>query len=383
MHDCGHGPFSHMSEQVYGYFEDIQEEKRKNEKLSGASYHEMLSYLIVTSEAFKNFFHEKIAGKYGVNIDLDLVGEMIVGYVSDEDSAFLIEMINGAFDADKVDYIQRDSHFTGIKMVLDTHRLFHTVDIITDDNGKLRLSVDLSGVATLEQIIFSKMMLFSSVYHHHKVRAAECLFKSVFEDVKKEGISLFGLKFNSAADFLYLTDDDIYGLARINKLTYISRLVDDLSKRNLPKRALVISAKTIEKANLDKLQKIMSFCKEPANVSAMKRAIAEKAQEMGSDVTEYDIWIDIPDAPTFKEGVKWPIKSEGEEKGYIRLRDLFPVDDWVRAFSENKWKGYVFSRPQYRDVVHMAARHVLEEVFEAKFNSFSYHLCKISGNISL
>ncbi len=379
MHDCGHGPFSHMSEQVYCQFEDIIEAKRNNKILSGASPHEILSYLIVTSDAFKEFFYNKIAKKYEINIDLDLVGEMIVGFVNSGDRAFLIEMINGAFDADKIDYIQRDSHFTGIKMVLDTHRLFHTVDIISDDTDKIRLSVDLSGVATLEQIIFNKMMLFSTVYHHHKVRAAESLFKSVFEEVKTNNIKLYDMEFSSSADFLYLTDEDIFSLARNNQFLQISKLVNDLSKRNLPKRAMVISAKTIEKTNLDKLQKITSFCKEPLNIIAVKKAIAERAQELGSDITEHDIWIDIPDAPSFKEGVKWPIKSEGEEKEYVRLRDLFPVDDWVRAFSENKWKGYIFTRTQYREVVHKAARYVFEEVFDAKFNDFSRYLCKMDS----
>lgn len=57
-------------------------------------------------------------------------------------------------------------------------------------NGKQRLSIDLSGVSTLEQIVFNKMMLFSTVYHHHKVRAAECLFRSIFEDIVKSGVTM-------------------------------------------------------------------------------------------------------------------------------------------------------------------------------------------------
>ncbi len=142
-------------------------------------------------------------------------------------------------------------------MVLDIHRLFHTVDIIPVIDGKLRLSVDLSGIITLEQIVFNKMMLFSTVYHHHKVRAAECLFK---------------------------------------------------------------------------------------------------------------------------EGIEWPIKSVGQSTTYIRLRDVFPVDDWVKAFSENKWKGYIFSRPEHRTVVYEAGKAVLSEVFNIELNELSKDLCKIYEN---
>jgi len=160
MHDCGHGPFSHISEDVYRWCRDLESERKRNPRLKGKrSPHEALSYLIVTSQAFRRFFEKNIEAEYGLNFDLNLVGDMIVGYIENPNKAFLIDVINGAFDADKLDYIQRDSHFTGIKMVLDVDRLFYTVDVIPDSNGRYRLSVDLTGVSTLEQIVFNKMML--------------------------------------------------------------------------------------------------------------------------------------------------------------------------------------------------------------------------------
>ncbi|MDR9755196.1 MAG: HD domain-containing protein [Thermacetogeniaceae bacterium] len=111
MHDCGHGPFSHMSEQIYENFTDIKNIKPSNKKFAEgkAKAHEILSYFIVTSNAFKDFFSSEIASKYNVkNIDLELVGNMIIGYVDDPKLAFMTNIINGAFDADKLDYIQRD-----------------------------------------------------------------------------------------------------------------------------------------------------------------------------------------------------------------------------------------------------------------------------------
>lgn len=54
LHDCGHGPFSHMSEQVYKHFPDIKEAKQTNSKLNGASYHEILSvYSGQSSQSFQ------------------------------------------------------------------------------------------------------------------------------------------------------------------------------------------------------------------------------------------------------------------------------------------------------------------------------------------
>lgn len=388
LHDCGHGPFSHMSEEIYKYCDDYLEEKRTNPVLGGASPHEVLSYLIVTCDAFKSFFQTYIAEPYGIEVDLDFVGEMIVGYNGDVDAAkdperakraFIVDVINGAFDADKIDYIQRDSHFTGIKMVLDIDRLFHTIDIIEVD-GKQRLSVDMSGVSTLEQIVFNKMMLFSTVYHHHKVRAAECLFKSIFEEIRRNGIAAFDRDFSSAADFLYLTDDDVYGLAKKKKLGRVAEFAANLMRRELPKRALAISQKTIansgdEGDNL--IEDIMSLRHTPDKLEDLRQAIAEETRAMNQPVPPEEIWIDIPANPQFKEGTEWPVKDIGTGKGYKRLREIFPVDDWTRAFSENKWHGFVFTRPQYQEVVCRAARKVFEEVYDIKFNEYAWLLCKI------
>ncbi|HBT16585.1 MAG TPA: hypothetical protein DEB05_06475 [Firmicutes bacterium] len=50
-------------------------------------------------------------------MDVDRIAGMIVGWVSFPAKAYLVDIINGPFDADKLDYIQRDSHFTGIKLI--------------------------------------------------------------------------------------------------------------------------------------------------------------------------------------------------------------------------------------------------------------------------
>lgn len=135
LHDCGHGPFSHLSEQIYG--SQFNKIKKKNKVLRGASAHEILSYFIATSKPLKKFNKEIINGVYKIEIDLDFVGSMIVGYIDKKNKelneyGYAVELINGAFDADKLDYILRDAHTTGIHMALDLPRLMHTLDVIPD-----------------------------------------------------------------------------------------------------------------------------------------------------------------------------------------------------------------------------------------------------------
>jgi len=103
---------------------------------------------------------------------------------------------------------------------------------------------------------------------------------------------------------------------------------------------------------------------------------------MGKHVPEEQIWIDLQPGPNFKEAILCPVKSLGEEPGYINLHKVLPVDDWVKAFSEVKWCGYIFTFPEYRDVLHNASKEVINDAFNIRFNKFSKILCKIEEESS-
>lgn len=385
LHDCGHGPFSHMSEMIFQHCEDLKEERKNDPKLkvTNPNAHEILSYLIVTSEAFKDFYHREISSKWNIQLDFDFIGELIIGYINDASKGFLVDIINGAFDADKLDYIQRDSHFTGVQMILDLDRLFYTLDIIPIFNDirnreERRLTIDVSGVSTLEQIVFDKMMLQSTVYHHQKVRSAEGLFSSIFEEIFEHKMVICGKCFDSAADYLYLTDDDIYNLAKQCGIPQsCSILSQNLLNRRLPKRALAISGRTVTKQTTNNIWKVMRLYENPAEIEALRKKITIEASKKDPSITYKDIWLDTPKIAKFKEGDQWPIKSDGDSKGYLTLHDLFPVDQWVKAFSQNKWMGHVFTHEQYRDIVYHASKKVIEKEYDIELNEFSYICCKI------
>jgi len=286
-------------------------------------------------------------------------------------------MINGPFDADKLDYILRDSHFTGIKLVLDLDRLFYTVCTVKDEQGRTRLSVDSTGVSTLEQIVFSKMMLYTTVYHHHKVRSAECVFRSIIEKIRKDQISLSnGHKLTSASDFLYYVDNDFYGFSSFSK--EIEEKIKMLRFRSLYKRALVISKNTIEKSTINNWNQITKLYEMPDKLYKLREAIYEKVKD-SCDCSIEDIWVDIPKPPSFKEGSECLIKLAGTTKT-IRLRDVFPIDEWTTAFTENKYQGFVFSTNRIRENVHKAAKEVFKDIFDVEFNENAYILCKMDTN---
>jgi HD superfamily phosphohydrolase len=352
LHDVGHGPFSHVTECIYAHFPEMKEQYNKSKfSKCKAKPHEILSYMIVNSSPFKQFFEENIQTKsYRMMADFQRIANIIVGYTDDPFQAYLSDIINGAFDSDKLDYIPRDCHFTGIKMGIDIDRIMYTVSIDTKKiKGRQGLIIDISGSPFIEQVLFNKMLLYSSIYHHHKVRAAECMLKSIFEAVRDFKLEVNGLRFNKVTDFLSVTDMDILSLT--GKPDEIAPLIRNLLNRALLKRALVISKSTIKTSTSArkskkeaeakmKYNKLLDLSKDPAQIRKLRELIAN---EVGGKITVYDIWIDLPEPPSFREAKQALIKTAENERE--TLDRIFPVSKWLETYAENKWKGHVFCPP--------------------------------------
>jgi HD superfamily phosphohydrolase len=386
LHDVGHGPFSHVSEAAFSMLPEFQE-YLQDPKFGNCTPkpHEILSYLIVTSKAFKEFFRSNIQDKdYRINADFDRIGCIIIGNMEDQWEAYLADIINGPFDADKFDYILRDCYFTGIRMAVDINRILHTVSIDTKKSfGRQGLIVDLSGSIFVEQILFNKMLLFSSLYHHHKERAAECMLKSIFEIARDKELKINGLGLDKVTDFLSLTDLDFLHLE--GKPEELRNMISNLSNRSLLKRALVISWYTIKPSNnLDKTKKedeqktaykrLLSIGKDPNLVRKLREMIAEK---IGWKCSVYDIWIDLPEPPNFREAKQVLVKITDEQRE--RLDTILRVSHWLETYAENKGKGHVFCPPDHeiRKEVNKAAQDVLKEALNIEFNDFATKYAKI------
>jgi len=378
LHDVGHCAFSHMSEEIYSTMQDIADLK-KEKKFADASPHEIISNLIITSDAFRSFFANFICIRHTYlqpyKIDLDLIGKMVVGYTLDDpDKAFWIETINGFFDADKLDYIQRDSYYSGIQMNLDLDRLFHTIDLI-EIEGKKRLAIKFNGVTILEQIVFCKLMLISRVYNHQKVRAAECLFKSLIKLIINKQKSS-EIKISCVTDFLSYTDDAFYSLAITSQDKEIKQLAENLIYRSLPKRALVITGRSIDKK--ENLISITKLCDDPKFTNYLKNEIVKECQKEEPTIAELDVWIDIPKPALFKEGIETPIKiAQDNDVEYVTFSDIFPISDWTKAFNEYKWQAHVFTYPKFVGIVSKVSKEIFEKVFDLQFNDINDKICKI------
>lgn len=87
--------------------------------------------------------------------------------------SYQTSLINGPFDADKLDYIKRDSLTAGLSLQYDMKRLFTKIQIHTvpSSNSRIehRLVINFNGITAIEELTFCKIMLFSYIYYHQKV----------------------------------------------------------------------------------------------------------------------------------------------------------------------------------------------------------------------
>jgi hypothetical protein len=148
LHDVGHGPFSHIFEVFLGMSHETW--TRRIILSAGSEVHRVL-------RAFSPDLPRKVAG-------------IIEGQGT---PPFLSQIISSQLDADRFDYLLRDSAMTGVKYgVFDFERLLKVLRL--DPRGK-RIVVSQNGIHPVEKYLQARYHMYSQVYQHKTVRAAETM----------------------------------------------------------------------------------------------------------------------------------------------------------------------------------------------------------------
>ncbi|MBQ6742949.1 MAG: HD domain-containing protein [Bacteroidales bacterium] len=148
LHDLGHGPFSHTSERV---LVDVPHEEitllmmqRINEEMHGA--------LDMAIAIFSNTYHKH----------------------------FLHQLVSSQLDMDRLDYLGRDSFFTGVSEgIVGTDRIISMLNVHDDE-----LVIDEKGIYSVEKFIISRRLMYWQVYMHKTVIAADQLLLNIFRRAK-------------------------------------------------------------------------------------------------------------------------------------------------------------------------------------------------------
>jgi len=349
LHDVGHGLFSHASEIVYDRWDpagEIRALRRANPELSGEPEgHEILSYYIVKSDRFKKLWKEIITqydraeGKFIRKlrkINFVRVANMIIGVKASEDyPTWLSKIINGPFDVDKLDYMGRDGYFSGLVTPIDTDRLFVSLSVFEPHTDEPYMCVDIGGATVLEQILFNKMLLFSSVYDHHKVRGSFRMIASLLEDIRSQQWTVNGVHLKRAVDFLRL---DEYGLLNSKHSSKeLTARVKKFRDRILPRRALVITPQAL-KGGISE-EGFFELGLQRRKINGWEKELAQKA---GCDA----VFIDFPPRPRVEKVGEQSMVRFSKERAEP-LSKLYPTSGWIKGYSEVRRRAYVFASPDY------------------------------------
>ena len=395
LHDVGHAFFSHLSECIIqSHFRETYKALKNASDFQelDLSLGEMMSYLIVKSPNFNRFL-ENVIHSYNNHIDINNIAQLIIHHPTD-DLAFMGDVISGPMDADKLDYLVRDCYFSGIRADLDIERVIVSIACLDEkrfppsDSRWIRRSLIMhnGGISVLEQVTFNRMLLYPSVYHHHKIRAIECMVKSIFEIIwEHQGdIGDSRLKFENIIDFYKLTDSQFIDAVRMeSNLRTINDIGNKLVNRDLFKRCLVlfhryIQGKQSKKYKWKELKKL-SYEETPEQMKEIRQRIYDELpSKIQSMISLQDVWVDIPKPPTVPKDADLEFIDIGTDK-LMPLNEFFPHREWTMAYDINKLKGHVFSISdnKVREAVNKAAIRVFENEKKIKFDKQATRECKI------
>ena len=223
MHDIGHGPYSHTLEYT----------------LAQGVNHELISIMLM----------ERMNAEFGGALTLAI--EIFKGEYSEK--PFLHQLISGQLDMDRLDYLMRDSFYTGVSEgIVGVDLIIHMLNVKDGD-----LVVEEKGIYSVEKFLVARRLMYWQVYLHKTVIAADALLVSILQrarEMAKQGHALgsyhplmhFLFKDVNLEDFtqedldLFVQLDDIDIMSAIKEWQFhedgiLSEMSKRLLRRHLPK----------------------------------------------------------------------------------------------------------------------------------------------------
>lgn len=192
LHDIGHYPLSHLGEGAYSYFKEnnIADSIIHNESdtqrvtplyelassHSKKAHHEHLGkYVVMNNVAIRN-----ILEKY--NLDPEEIGQIFTGEYGSRNMVYT-QLLHSSLDADRLDYLLRDSYQTGVKYgLVDLQYLVRLLMVqSSDEEGNNKMLVcNKKGQHVVEHFLMSRYFHYSQVIFHKTNGAFEGLIKSLY-----------------------------------------------------------------------------------------------------------------------------------------------------------------------------------------------------------
>ena len=162
LHDIGHGPFSHA-------FEGIFQEKF-------IRHEDWTPYFLADygTEAFFKIYNERNPHHPMTKEKFQEIANMIMH--KPVKKRILADVVSSQLDADRLDYLLRDSHFCGVRYgEFDFRWMLHCMTILPSANGGNRLGITHKGIGVVEHYLMARRLMTRNIYHGQKKLAIEAL----------------------------------------------------------------------------------------------------------------------------------------------------------------------------------------------------------------
>lgn len=224
LHDMGHGPYSHTLEEV----------------LIKGLHHEQISL------AFMELLNREMNGRLTTTIQI---------FKNEYPKKFLHQLVSSQLDMDRLDYLRRDSFYTGVQEgVIGHDRIINMLNVHNDE-----IVIDEKGIYSVEKFLIARRLMYWQVYLHKTVIAAESLLVKILQRavyLAEQGFELFATP--AFKTFLYerptveqfmsdlrylklyseLDDYDVFTSVKVwcnHEDPILSRICKQLVNRDLPK----------------------------------------------------------------------------------------------------------------------------------------------------
>ena len=319
LHDIGHGPFSHLFEEI------IQKKKMSHEDFGK----EIILKSEIGDDVTKNGFDKKLITKIAFG---------------DSKFQYLNEIVSGALSADMMDYLLRDGYFTGAEHAkVDHKRITQSLDVY-----KKKLALERSALYSFESMMHSRYQMFKAVYFHKTVRAAEVMLLEALRLSDDE----FGFTSFNLNEYITLTDEFILSTlisSKSLKLKQARQFAQDYQDRKLLK--CVFERILTSQTNLQKIQ-----------TDEMRTLISKKSR-----VKEEEIFVDssvtpsIPLAPSKNESKSIILTSNNNGKSIASEMPIseIPVVSAISGFMNIL---RIYTKQNNRKKVEIAAKSIIGDL---------------------
>lgn len=305
LHDLGHFPYAHSLKEL-----PLEE-------------HEALGARLVEEDPLAGIIRDEVGADpatVAAIIDLSRPDG------NDPQIGFFRRILSGPLDPDKLDYLTRDAYFCGVP---------YGVQDIDFALSRIRphehhgIVLHASGISAIENILFSKYLMYRAVYWHRTVRVATAMIKKALYLALSEGLA--------RTDELYGLDDELF----------FSRFAD----RDMPCFGLIkaVAARRHYRVALEEPYPPhdldLAFADDLTRRTDLEAAIARRlSQRLGSQVSPLEVIVDLPEKVSFE--VSLPVETESGIVPYSQSETVF-TPQVVRDFTRTLRRLRIIVAPRH------------------------------------